>query len=147
MRMRQCLLLVPLFAFTHSASGGPEDSGNYIEIEICVKSYCPCQLCCGPHADGKYATGRRIRSTDYAFAVSRDLEPYFPLDEATLFIPGYNRPGTISIARDRTHRKRRHQIEVLMTVSKRDARGRWRTPHERAMDWGRRKLRLRVRAR
>jgi len=122
-----------LCGFTESAGPGFRD------VEVTVAAYCPCRRCCGRAADGRYCTGRRVSPTDYSFAVSPDLEPYLPIDRATLFVPGYNRPGTMSTARDRTRRDRRMQIEILMTVTK-DGK----SAHRRALEWGVRTLVIRI---
>ena len=137
------LAIVALFELAASIpddlEAAPEE---YETLEIRIRAYCPCARCCGRHSDWKYATGRRIRKSDYSFAVSRDLEPYFPLDRGSLFIPGYNRPGTMSVARDRTRRDRRRQIEVLMTVWKNG-----KSPHRRAAEWGHKRMVLRMKRR
>ena len=104
-------------------------------IPVTVTAYCPCALCCGQHADGKYCTGRRIKNSDYAIAITRDLERYFVLDQTRIKVPQYNKSGTCSTFRDRMSRRYRRRIDVLMTVHKGG-----RTPHQRALKWGKRHM-------
>ena len=102
-------------------------------IPVTVTAYCACALCCGQHADGKYCSGRRIKSSDYTIAITRDLERHFVLDSTRIEVPRYNKPGTRSTFRDRMSRRYRRRIDVLMTVHKGG-----RTPHQRALKWGKR---------
>ena len=104
-------------------------------VEIVVRAYCPCKKCCGRNADGRTADGRKIRKSDYTIAISPDLEEMgFELG-GTIDVPGY---GNATI-RDRTHRRRHRQIEVLMTVWK-DGK----SPHRRAQLWGHKRLEVRL---
>jgi len=115
----------------------PKRPARYETIRVTVKAYCPCRRCCGVNANGKTADGRRIRKSDYTIAVSRDIEAYYPMG-SRLHVPGYG----IATVRDRTHRRRWRQVEVLMTVWKNG-----KSPHRRALEWGSRTMDLKVRRR
>jgi hypothetical protein len=121
-----------------------EAKPTYWETTIIIRAYCPCARCCGWHSPGITATTHRIHQQDYIIAVSPDLEEWIKVDNDTrLFVPLYNKPGTSSMANDRTKQNRHRQIEVLMTVSKR-INGRLYSPHRRALLWGHKYATLRV---
>ena len=121
-----------------------EAKPTYWETTIIIRAYCPCAKCCGTTSSGITATTHRIHPQDYIIAISPDLEPWIKVANRTkLFVPLYNKPGTTSMANDRTKQNRYRQIEVLMTVRKR-VNGRWRSPHQRALLWGHKYATLRV---
>lgn len=126
--------LIPIILSIFSNPG----SERYQYIDVTVKAYCRCHRC--TNGDGRDATNTIIRDSDYIVAVSPDLEKYFPISRDTkVFIPGYNRPGTMSMCSDRTRFDRVRQIEVLMTVYK-DGK----SPHRRALEWGVKHMRIAV---
>ncbi len=117
---------------------------TYWETTIIIRAYCPCVKCCGRSSRGLTATQHRIQPQDWSFAVSPDLEAWIRVSNRTkLFVPLYNKPGTLSMANDRTKKTRWRQIEVLMTVAKK-IKGRWHSAHRRALLWGHKYGTLRV---
>lgn len=82
------------------------DSG-YIPYKVYVTGYCPCRICCGRHADGKTAYGKKIKGVafrrsggtpHYGIAASPDRVPkdsqiIYPAYKPSRFYPaGYAWP-------------------------------------------------------
>jgi len=59
--------------------------GGYAWVEVKTTGYCPCDKCCGPHADGRTAINRDVTRYPYGIAADRHMVPY----KTWLFVPGY----------------------------------------------------------
>jgi len=116
-----------------------QGQARIIRFDVVVRAYCPCRRCCST-GDGRTATNRKIRKSDYIVAISPDLETYLTVsNETKLHVPGYDQ-GRGSLVCDRTARRRTRQIEVLMTVWKNG-----KSPHRRALLWGHKNMEMTVR--
>lgn len=97
---------------------------------LIVSAYCPCSICCGKSADGKTATGRDANLP--GVAVDKTVIPL----GSRLDIPGYNRGsngnGSWILADDTGKVIKGFRIDVRFET------------HKEALEWGRKKLRVRV---
>jgi cystine transport system substrate-binding protein len=100
-------------------------------ILVIVTAYCPGACCCGPHADGKTATGRDADRAGVAVDPS-----IIPLG-SRLDIPGYSRgstrvKGSWILADDTGGVIKGRKIDIRFST------------HEEARAWGKRTLKVRV---
>ena len=125
----------PIMVTATTAAGAPDPIMAILveRIDVEITAYCPCAVCCGEWGDGNYSNGDPVLLTDYSFALSPDLQKRMAFGESTLFIPGYNKPGTVSTYRDTTSKRLRSTIDVIMTVGE---------AHQRALEWGRKQMTL-----
>lgn len=100
---------------------------------LIVSAYCPCSVCCGKYANGRTATGRDASLPGVA------TDPtVIPLG-SHLDIPGYPRtngtskaPGAWILADDVGGKVKGFKIDVRFKT------------HAEALEWGKKKLRVRV---
>ena len=97
-------------------------------MEMEVTAYCPCKKCCGPNAKGVTASGRRVTHNNGLF-VAADTR-ILPFD-TKLQIPGYA-DGQLVPVLDRGGAIKGKKLDVFFPS------------HERALQWGRRKVEVTV---
>lgn len=100
-------------------------------VTVVATGYCPCEVCCGSHADGKTATGRDAKLPGLA------IDPkIFKLGKARFDIPGYNRGsnnnGSWILADDTGGAIKGYRIDLRFKS------------HEEATKWGKKKIKVRV---
>jgi len=93
----------------------------YCEQVMRVTAYCPCEKCCGTHADGVTASGYRIRAGDKFCASPL---PFLSLLE----IEGY---GTVPVL-DRGGAIKERCVDVFFST------------HQEALEWGVRHINVKV---
>lgn len=86
-----------------------------------VTAYCACKKCCGSHANGITASGKRVTYNGGHF-VAADLR-LLPFG-TKLIIPGYNNGKPVEVI-DRGGAIKGHHIDLFMPT------------HQQAMQWGR----------
>jgi len=123
------LLLAVLMFFGMTVEAGDKERKSFRHYVVAT-AYCPCEECCGEHADGRTATGRDA----YKAGVAVDPK-HFPL--GTRFdIPGYERGpngnGSWVLADDTGEDINGMKIDV-----------RFRT-HREAKKWGKKRIKIRV---
>ena len=122
------IFLTLLVVFTLPVQASVVYESKYLEVR--AHGYCPCRVCCGKNADGKTATGRS------AWRAGIAVDPkVIPLGSYT-DIPGYDRGPNDNgswIKADDTGRLIKGRVIDV----------RFRT-HAEALDWGTRKIRIRV---
>lgn len=85
-----------------------------------VTAYCACKKCCGPHANGITASGRRVSFDDGKFVAADTSRLPFG---TKLSIPGYHHGEVVEVI-DRGGAIRGNHLDVFFPS------------HERAMQWG-----------
>ena len=104
-----------------------------IWLWLTITAYCPCSVCCGTNANGTTATGRDANLPGVA------VDPrVIPLG-SHLDIPGYTRtngtstyPGAWILADDTGRLIKGFKIDIRFKT------------HEEALEWGKKRLRVRV---
>ncbi|HZL35751.1 MAG TPA: 3D domain-containing protein [Tepidisphaeraceae bacterium] len=93
-----------------------------------VTAYCACKKCCGSHAQGLTASGKRITYNDGHFvAADVKLLPF----GTKLIVPGYNEGKAIEVI-DRGGAIKGHHIDLFMPS------------HQQAMEWGKQWIQVTV---
>lgn len=116
--MKVSILILVLLAVTALSW----DRVRWQERRVRVRrtAYCPCSICCGPHADGKTAVGRSAWTPGVAVDPS-----IIPLG-SRLDIPGYPRNDGVWIPADDTGAAiNGHHIDLRFD------------DHKEALDWAR----------
>lgn len=128
------ILLVPLFLviFTNTInSKEPKSKWVSRKCKVIATAYCPCEVCCGIHADGRTAIGKDAKEA--GVAVDPEL---FKLGQTRFDVPQYprgkNRNGSWIPADDTGRAIRGFRIDVRFET------------HEEALEWGRKTLTVRV---
>jgi 3D (Asp-Asp-Asp) domain-containing protein len=88
-----------------------------------VTAYCPCEKCCGSHADGITASGYEIKPGDILIAAPRTFR-----FGTRMNIPGYG----IAEVKDRGGAIKGNRLDVYFGT------------HQEALEWGRQKLMVQV---
>ena len=83
-----------------------------------VTAYCPCKKCCGEYADGKTASGHRIKKGDRFCAADPDI-PF----GTEFIVPGYNGDRPMPVL-DRGGKIKSNHIDVFFDS------------HDEALEWG-----------
>lgn len=98
--------------------------------EVVASAYCPCDTCCGKHSDGMTATGNDAMLP--GVAVDPDIIPL----GSRMDIPGYNRGvngnGSWILCDDTGSAIKGNKIDVRFKT------------HEEALEWGVKKIRVRI---
>ena len=101
---------------------------HFKTVEMLVTAYCPCKLCCGPHADGITASGRPVSYNGGHFiAADTHLLPF----GSKVIIPGYDNGQPVPVI-DRGGAIIGNHIDVFFPV------------HKEAVNWGRRWIRVTI---
>ena len=101
----------------------PAEPPSYT-MRMLVTAYCPCRRCCGRHADGRTASGRRVTANGSKFvAADTRLLPF----GTAISIPGYN-SGAPAVVLDRGRLIKGKRLDVFFLS------------HSRAKRWGARWL-------
>ena len=120
-----CVSLVVLFAPISNADQKPQRIERHVLME--VTAYCPCTKCCGPHAHGTTASGRRVTHNDGKFVAADSKLPF----GTELIIPGYADGQAVEVL-DRGGAIKGNRLDVFFPT------------HKEALKWGRRKIEVTV---
>jgi 3D (Asp-Asp-Asp) domain-containing protein len=91
-------------------------------VRMEVTAYCPCKLCCGPHAHGVTASGKPVSFNDGHFVAADTRALPFG---TKLLIPGYDNDQPVQVI-DRGGAIKGNKLDVFFPT------------HEQAREWGRR---------
>jgi 3D (Asp-Asp-Asp) domain-containing protein len=105
----------------------PEPAVQWQTRQMRVTAYCPCEKCCGRHADGITASGHIIKDGDTF--VAADGRYSFGTE---MLIPGYNNDQPVKVL-DRGGAIRGDKIDVFFNS------------HSQALEWGVRNLQVKIR--
>lgn len=95
---------------------------DYIEVEVEVTAYCPCEICCGEYADGKTVTGKNAYLP--GIAVDKKIIKLGTLID----VPGYGKFEADDIG----GAIKGNKIDIRFKS------------HREALKWGRRKLKVKI---
>jgi len=103
---------------TDNSERTAEQSGEWQIVRMRVTAYCPCRRCCGRFADGKTASGHKVRKGDVL--VAADKKYRFGTE---MRVPGYNKGRPVKVL-DRGRVIRGNRLDVFFNS------------HKRAKKWG-----------
>jgi len=92
-------------------------------MKVKVTAYCPCEICCGGHSDGKTATNRDASKNGIA------VDPQIIPLGSRLDVPGY---GNWQLADDTGGAIKNHHIDIRFKT------------HKEALNWGTKTIKIRV---
>jgi 3D (Asp-Asp-Asp) domain-containing protein len=96
------------------------ETGSSSDVYI-VTAYCPCEKCCGKHADGHFANGQEISFPALA------APPEIPFG-TKIHVPGYG----VAEVKDRGSAITWRQLDVFFP------------DHQQALEWGVQKLKVEI---
>ena len=105
-----------------SAPAIPPAAASTHTVRMLVTAYCPCKICCGPHAHGITASGRPVSYNGGQFvAADTRLLPF----NSQVIVPGYAGGAAVPVI-DRGGAIVGNHLDVFFPT------------HEQALQWGRR---------
>lgn len=96
-------------------------------IKMNVSAYCSCSKCCGEYADGITASGYKIKDGDCFVAAPKKYS--FGTE---MIVPGYNNDKVVKVL-DRGGAIKYNKLDVYFST------------HQKALNWGRKYLDIKVR--
>lgn len=90
-----------------------------VKVRMMVTAYCPCKICCGPHANGITASGEPVTANDGYFCAAPKRLPFGTM----ITVPGYNEEEPVPVL-DRGGAIKGNHIDVFFPT------------HKQALDWG-----------
>ncbi len=114
-------------AMSSRSDDTPTPAVQWETRQMRVTAYCPCERCCGRHADGITASGHIIEDGD-TFVAADGRYPF----GAQMVIPGYNNDKPVKVL-DRGGAIRGDKLDVFFNS------------HQQALEWGVRNLEVRIR--
>ena len=114
-------------ALSNQTPDAPEPAVRWETRQMRVTAYCPCEKCCGRHADGITAAGHKINDGD-KFAAADGRYSF----DTEMLIPGYNNDQPVKVL-DRGGAIRGDKLDVFFNS------------HQKALEWGVQYLEVRIR--
>jgi 3D (Asp-Asp-Asp) domain-containing protein len=114
-------------ALSSQSDDTPSPAVQWETRQMRVTAYCPCEKCCGRHADGITASGHTIQDGDTF--VAADGRYSFGTE---MLIPGYNNDKPVKVL-DRGGAIRGDKLDVFFNS------------HQEALEWGVQNLEVRIR--
>ena len=110
----------------------PKQLPPTFEIEMNVSAYCACKKCCEKWADGITASGKPAKG---CFVAAPSRYPFGTM----ISIPGYNEGKPVPVL-DRGGAIKGNKLDVFFGFDPNSSC----TPHEKAIQWGRQYLKVRI---